>query len=90
MGQRHRKLKSETNTPRMEKRVLDAFEKSDIAHAIRSNRLGRFRIKFEHGQWFITDLDSGAQWAVVDAADAYSGIDGFDFEQVTAGEEEYW
>jgi hypothetical protein len=42
---------------------------------------------FEHGQWWITDLDSGAQWSVVDAEGGNS-IDGFDFEQVTQGDED--
>jgi hypothetical protein len=37
---------------------------------------------FEHGQWWITDLESGAQWSVVDATGGRS-VDGFDFEPVT-------
>ena len=44
------------------------------------------RSHFEHGQWWITDNDTGAQWSVVDcqteAGDNYYG-----FEQVSEGEE---
>lgn len=72
-------LKTETNTPRMEKRVLVAAE-----FALKRTRLCA---DFEHGQWWITDLDTGAQWSVVDA-EGKRCVDGFDFEQVTRGEEE--
>lgn len=41
----------------------------------------RLSADFEHGQWWITDLDTGAQWSVVDTSR------GYDFEQVTEGEE---
>ena len=40
---------------------------------------------FEHGQWWISDLVSGAQWSVVDAGD---GIESWvSFEQVSEGKE---
>lgn len=42
------------------------------------------QVDFEHGCWWVTDLVSGAQWAVVDAHGGHS-VDGFDFEQVTEG-----
>lgn len=38
-------------------------------------------VHFEHGQWWVTELATGAQWSVVDSNN------GFDFEQVTEGEE---
>jgi hypothetical protein len=74
------KLKTEINTPEMDARILDAAKES----------LGEQRnlsLIFEHGQHWIEDLDSGAQWSVVDAEGGNS-IDGFDFEQVTQGDED--
>ena len=71
-------LKTE-NPKTSERRIIRA------AHAI----LGRRRplsAVYEHGQWWIEDRDSGAQWSVVDAEGGRS-VDGFDFEQVTQGEE---
>ena len=71
-------LNTETNTPAMEKRVRKA------AHtALKRRNLTAF---FEHGQWWIEHLPSGAQWAVNDASGP-SCPDGFDFEQVTQGDE---
>lgn len=67
-------LNTETNTPAMEKRVLQAAHK-----ALKRRNLSAF---FEHGQWWIEHRPSGAQWSVCDA----SGPHGFDFEQVTQGE----
>lgn len=71
-------LNTETNTPAMEKRVLKAAHK-----ALKRHNMTAF---FEHGQWWIEHLPSGAQWAVNDASGpSYPG--GFDFEQVTQGDE---
>ena len=83
-------LKTETNTTAIWKRVLNAFRHS--AHRARPGRTGalvvrRITAAFEHGQWWITDLDTGAQWSVNDARGG-SAVDGFDFEQVSRGEEE--
>jgi hypothetical protein len=69
-------LHTETNTPAMEKRVLKAAHK-----ALNRRNLTAF---FEHGQWWIEHRPSGAQWSVCDA----SCPDGFDFEQVTHGNED--
>jgi hypothetical protein len=57
-----------------------------IGHAV-SEALGiaRFQCDFEHGQWWVTDLDTGAQWSVCDA-EGPGSTDGFDFEQVTEGD----
>ena len=51
--------------------------------------LGRRRLSahFEHGQWWVTELHTGAQWSVADA-EGNPSVDGFDFEQVTPGEED--
>jgi len=72
------RLKTETNTKRMESAVRGAARKI----------LGKRRIEadFEHGQWWVTDLDSGAQWSVVDA-EGGRAVNGLDFEQVTDDEE---
>ena len=69
-------LNTETNTPTMASRIESAA----------SELLGitRFSSDFEHGQWWITDLDTGAQWSVCDAAGGGS-VDGFCFEQVSEG-----
>jgi hypothetical protein len=60
----------------MERRVRSA------ARAVLGRR--RLQADYEHGQWWITDLDTGAQWSVHDC----SRPAGFDFEQVTRGDEE--
>lgn len=70
-------LKTE-NPKTSERRILRA------ARAILGRRpLSAF---YEHGQWWIEDRDTGAQWSVVDAEGGRS-VDGFDFEQVTDGDE---
>lgn len=76
------KLKCEIDTPEMGERVLAAFESwfdDDTADS--------FETTYEHGQWWITRPATGAQWSVVDASGGRS-VDGFDFEQVSEGEEE--
>lgn len=77
------KLKSETDTPAMERRVLRAFldfQNYDAAHA------RQISVDFEHGHWWVTDKPTGAQWSVVDATGGAS-VDGFDFEQVSEGDD---
>lgn len=74
-------LKTEINTPEMGERVTEAFEASGIAE-------GTIQSNFEHGQWWITVLESGAQWSVCDA-EGGDAVDGFCFEQITEGEDEY-
>ena len=68
-------LKCETDTSEMEERIAWA--------ASEALGLARFQVDFEHGQWWVTDLDTGAQWSVVDEE---PGTDGFGFEQVSRGE----
>jgi hypothetical protein len=72
-------LNTETNTPAMDARILKAAHK-----ALKRRNLTTF---FEHGQWWVEHLPSGAQWSVCDASGP-SCPDGFDFEEVTLGSEE--
>jgi hypothetical protein len=74
------KLKTEMNTLAMEERILRA------AHTVLAP-MTNLCADFEHGQWWITARDTGAQWSVVDASGGRS-VDGFDFEEVTEGEED--
>lgn len=71
------RLKTETNTPEMEERIKKAFQDSPLyTHGCDA--------AFEHGQWWVTCWNCGAAWSVVDAE---PGIDGFDFEEVSHGDE---
>ena len=72
-------LQTETQTVAMERRVYHA------ARTMLGTRRS-LRADFEHGQWWITDRTTGAQWSVIDAEGAQS-VDGFDFERVTEGDE---
>lgn len=72
------KLKTETETTAIRLRILRAFRKQQ-------RRRLHIVADFEHGQWWISHLPSGAQWSVVDAEGGLS-VDGFDFEQVSDGE----
>jgi hypothetical protein len=73
-------LKTKTNTPAIERRILAAA--GDLLGEGR-----RIEANFEHGgQWWVTDCDTGAEWSVVDAVGGRA-VDGFDFEQVTQGDE---
>lgn len=71
-------LNTQTNTPEMEERILEAAAASGLPLDLSAD--------FEHGQWWVTARDSGAQWSVVDA-DGVRSVDGFDFEPVTEGTE---
>ena len=73
-------LKTETNTRAMGDRVVSVARK-----VLKRRNLASF---FEHGQWWVEHIPSGAQWSVVDAGNREQGPDGFGFEQVTEGEEE--
>lgn len=72
-------LMTETNTPTMEQRVLRT------AHAKLRRR--SLQADFEHGQWWVTDLDNGQQWSVVDC-ETHDGKAYLDFEEVTRGDSE--
>jgi len=40
---------------------------------------------FEHGQWWVQDINSDATWSVVDA-EGGDAVAGYSFEQITDGE----
>lgn len=72
-------LLTETNTPAVEKKVRSA------AHTrlrIPAKLLLSF---FEHGQWWVENALTGAQWSVADCQK--DGVDYLDFEQITEGVE---
>jgi hypothetical protein len=73
-------LQTEQNTRPMGKRVLAA------ARRVLGNGQS-YQAGFEHGQWWVSVLGSGAQYSVVDATGANT-YDGFGFELVTRGDEE--
>lgn len=75
-------LKTEQNTAEMEHRILEAGEVSSSINGHTRD----FSADFEHGQWWLTCLNCGAQWSVVDASGG-SSLDGFDFELVSEGDE---
>jgi hypothetical protein len=68
-------LKTETNTREMERRAKRAWRTM-------TGRRDLISADFEHGQWWISALNTGEQWSVVDATGGLS-IDGFDFEKVS-------
>lgn len=71
------KLQCETNTSTVEKRIRRHFA---TWAGIRSRD---FQTDFEHGQWWVTVLRTGAQWSVCDAEPGP-----FCYEQVSRGETE--
>ena len=72
------KLKSEQNTNVAREAILKA---SRARFGVR-----KIQADYEHGQWWITELGTGAQWSVCDASGPGS-VQGFDFEQVTGPDE---
>jgi hypothetical protein len=75
-------LKTETNTPAIERQVLAAARK-----CLYRGRSTRLTATFEHGQWWVTREETGAQWSVVDASGPGS-YNGLGFERVTRGDDE--
>ena len=77
------KLLCEQNTPKVERLVRAALSNAiRLGSAPASMRRRDIRTFFEHGQWWIEDARTGAQWSVNDASPGE-----FSFEQVTRGEE---
>lgn len=75
------KLICETDNDRAEGQVKQAAsEHLDIA-------LGDIQTDFEHGQWWVTQLTTGAQWSVFDTV-CVRGCEDLGFEQVTKGDGE--
>lgn len=73
-------LRSSVNTEAMEAAVRGAARK------ILGFTASRCRTIYEHGHWWVEDAKTGAQWSVVDSSGGIS-VFGFDFEQVTKGDE---
>jgi len=55
------KLKTEQNTLSMGRRVRSAAFDRGLGH------IGELQTDFEHGQWWVTNRRTGAQWSVCDA-----------------------
>ena len=72
-------LKTETNTPKMERRILRAAKEALVPYRARR----QLSATFEHGGWWIARRETGARWVVNDSC----GSTGFDFKQVTPGDE---
>ena len=75
-------LKTETNTPAMERRIRSAFDSCDL------NTSCKFETHFEHGQWWITTtepLDSDITEKTFSVVDAEPRVkhSGLDFEEVS-------
>ena len=66
--------------PKNDDRALDAFQACHEADPDAA-------VVFEHGQLWITNNRTGAQWSVNDASGPGS-CDGFSFEQVSNGDNE--
>lgn len=74
-------LRSTVNTPDVEREILiDAADHLDVPEA-------ELQADFEHGQWWITVLGTGAQYSVVDC-ETQGGDEYFGFEQVSRGDDE--
>ena len=71
-------LKTETNTPHMMHRIKAAWREAPKMR-------GAVDVHFEHGQWWICHIVTGAAWSVVDA-EGPGTVDGFAFEQVAEGD----
>lgn len=58
----------------------------NIIKAFRVNHAGLVNAQavFEHGQWWIFDSQTGAQWSV-GPGDGPGTVDGWDFEKITEG-----
>jgi hypothetical protein len=69
-------LKTETNTLSMGRRAKAAAFDAGLGH------VRDLQADFEHGQWWITNRRTGAQWSVCDASGPGT-FDGFSFEQAT-------
>lgn len=72
-------LLTETNTPKVASLIRVEAMSSESLSLHGSN----LNTTFEHGQWWLTCADCGAQWSVSDADPGP-----FDFELVTEGDED--
>jgi hypothetical protein len=69
-------LKTEQHTTTIERRVRRAAREAGIVNVRTAS------VFFEHGQWWIENVRTGAIWSVVDA-EGNGSYDGFGFEQIT-------
>lgn len=65
------------------KAITSFFAQNHISRLERK----RYDYVFEHGQLWIVNATTGAQWSAVDA-EGGSSVNGFDFEQVAFGDDE--
>lgn len=72
-------LLTEQNTPKVDRMIHRAVQDAIADRDLPKGTYGTF---FEHGQWWIQEKRSGAQYSVCDAEPGQ-----FCFEQVTVGEE---
>ncbi len=68
-------LPSTRNNVTTERRVRSAARQRGMVNTRTASTF------YEHGQWWVENARTGAQWAVVDT------LNGFDFEQITKGDE---
>jgi hypothetical protein len=69
---------------------FDANEIKDAFEALHSECAGDgVDAFFEHGQWWICCIGSGAIFSVVDAEGSANVCDGLSFEMIEAGDTEY-
>lgn len=75
-------LNTERHTVAMERRVRRAAR---LAGLVTTRTASVF---FEHGQWWVENSRTGAQWSVCDSsgAEGVHTFEGFSFEQVTQGD----
>ena len=73
------RLNCETNTPIMMNRIKRAWREQ-------KRMRGAVSLVFEHGQWWVQHVVTGAAWSVNDAV-LTSGVHTFSFEQVSQGED---
>ena len=71
-------LRCETNTRAMRDEVYTA--------AMQDLNVSDIQVDFEHGQWFVTQLSTGAQWSVHDAES--NGNEYFEFDQISEGDDD--
>lgn len=69
-------LRTEQNNSDVERDVIAAFD-AEHGHTI-------VEAVFEHGQWWVIEITTGAAWSVCDA----NTPSGFCFEQVSRGDDE--
>lgn len=77
-------LNTERHTTTMERRVRSAAQQAGIVTSRTAS------VFFEHGQWWVENMRTGAQWSVCDSegGEGIYTFNGFCFEQVSRGEEE--